>query len=133
MEVFVLRAGKGEKENLKRHMGNREGAQKYFPTQTDLDFKNGAGCKLSYLLIVTGCWSLCVEKSRESLPGSAGLGRKRMPQIEQAYSPVQMRLPSRFVMTALRQIFLASIRKAYTDSGNAIWEKIQIAPLPNAR
>jgi hypothetical protein len=27
-------------------------------------------------------------------------------------------------MTALRQIFLAGIREAYTDSGNPIWEKI---------
>ena len=35
-----------------------------------------------------------------------------------------MRLPSRFVITALRQIFLASIRKAYTDSSNLIYQML---------
>ncbi len=38
-----------------------------------------------------------------------------------------MRLPSRFVIIALRQIFLASILKAYTDSSNALGEKIKLA------
>ena len=80
--------------------------------------------KFSYSSIVAGCWSLCVEKSRESLPGSVGSGRKRRPQIEQAYSPVHTRLPSRFVITALRQIFLASIRKAYTDPSNLIYHML---------
>src|ERR1700686_385718 len=77
----------------------------------------------AYSPVATGCWSLCVEKSRESLPGLVGSGRKRRPQIEQAYSPVHMRLPSRFVITALRQTFLAGILKAYIDSGNTIGEK----------
>jgi hypothetical protein len=80
--------------------------------------------KFTYSSIVAGCWSLCVEKSRESLPGSVGSGRKRRPQIEQAYSPVHMRLPSRFVMTALRQIFLASTMKAYTDSSYLIYQML---------
>src|ERR1700692_2243063 len=65
-----------------------------------------------------------MEKSRESLAGSAGSGRKRRPQIEQAYSPDQTRLPSRMAITALRQIFLPSIRKAYTDSSIPISEKV---------
>ena len=35
-----------------------------------------------------------------------------------------MRLPSRFVITALRQTFLASILKAYIDSRNTTGEKV---------
>ena len=71
--------------------------------------------KSSYLPVAAGCWSLCIEKSSESLPGSLGSGRKRIPHTEQAYSPVHMLLPSRFAITALRQIVLAGILKAYTD------------------
>src|ERR1700686_294054 len=78
----------------------------------------------AYSPVATGCWSLCVEKSRESLPGLVGSGRKRRPQIEQAYSPVHMLLPSRLVITALRQIFLAGIVKAYTDFTDSIGEKV---------
>src|SRR5487761_1757073 len=78
----------------------------------------------SYLPDAAGCWSLCVEKSRESLPGSIGSGRKRKPQIEQAYSPVHTRLPSRFAITALRQIFLSTILKAYNDFPHPIAEKV---------
>ena len=57
------------------------------------------------------------------MPGSVGSGRKRRPQIEQAYSPVHMCLPSRFVITALRQTLFAGILKAYIDSRNAIEKK----------
>jgi hypothetical protein len=84
--------------------------------------------KFSYLSTVAGCWSLCAEKSTESLPGSAGSGRKRIPQIEQAYSPVHTRLPPRFVMTARRQIFLTSIQKDYTDSSSAKGAKVSNWP-----
>jgi hypothetical protein len=58
-----------------------------------------------------------VAKSTKSLLGSLGSGRKRRPQIEQAYSPVHKRLPSRLVITALRQTFSAGILKAYIDIG----------------
>ncbi len=63
--------------------------------------------------VVTGCWFLWIEKSRVSLAGSVGSGRKRAPHIEQAYSPVQTRLPSQIVITAFRQTFSADIQEAY--------------------
>ena len=50
------------------------------------------------------------------MAGSLGSGRKHRPQIEQAYSPVHTRLPSRTVITARRQTFSAGILKAYIDS-----------------
>ena len=75
---------------------------------------------------------MCAANSTVSLTGSVGSGRKRMPQIEQAYSPVHTRLPSRFIMTARRHIFLASMLKDYTDSrSDTIAEKFQTGPLPN--
>jgi len=46
-----------------------------------------------------------------------------MPQIEQAYSPVHMRLPFRFVITARKQTFSIGILKAYIDSSDARGEK----------
>ena len=46
-----------------------------------------------------------------------------MSQIEQAYSPVHMRLPSRFVITARRQTFSIGILEAYIDSSDTIGEK----------
>ena len=69
-----------------------------------------------YSRMAAGCRSLWVAKSSKSLLGLFGSGRKRRPQIEQAYSPVHMRLPSRLVITALRQAFSAGILKAYIDS-----------------
>src|SRR6266481_2815990 len=69
--------------------------------------------RITYQAVATGCWSLCIVKSRNSLPASIGSGRNRSPQIEQEYSPVHTLLPSRFVITALRQTFLAGILKAY--------------------
>jgi len=80
--------------------------------------------QFTYLLIAAVCCSLCAEKSTESLAGSAGSGRKRRPQIEQAYSPVHTLLPSRIDMTAFRQIFLTGMLKAYTGSGSATGEKV---------
>jgi len=41
-----------------------------------------------------------------------------------------MRLPSRFVITALRQTFSAGMLKAYTDSSNNIGEKLHSDSLP---
>jgi hypothetical protein len=50
-----------------------------------------------------------------------------MPQIEQAYSPLHTRLPSRFVITAFRQTFLSGMLKDYLDSGGTKVEKIKSA------
>ena len=118
MEVFILRVGKGEGNN-------RQGPEKYTEsTENRYSTHRGSGFLASYSLIGAGCWSICLEKSTVSLAGSVGSGRKRKPQIEHAYSPVHTRLPSRFVITALRQIFLAGIVKAYTDFTDSIGEKV---------
>ncbi len=86
----------------------------------------------SHLSVAAGCWSLCVEKSRVILPGSVGSGRKRRPQIEQAYSPVHMCLPSWFVITALRRTFSAGIVKAYIDSSNTIGKNVSKCTLTDS-
>ena len=83
-----------------------------------LRYSGGRASGSVYSPVGAGCWSLCVANSRESLAGSLGSERKRRPQIEQAYSPVQMRLPSQFAITALRQTFWAAILKSYIDDSS---------------
>jgi hypothetical protein len=56
----------------------------------------------------------------------AASGRKRLPQIEQAYSPDHTLFPSRAIITARKQIFFSGMEKSLQRLRSDPEKEIQI-------